>query len=98
MIIDLVKDDKTLTINLKGVFDYAAAAEYKEYTSDNFKGVWELILDLSGLEYISSAGMRMILESELIMKKRGGMRLVNVSDTVMDTIRMAGFDRFLNIE
>lgn len=98
MIINSSIEDKTMFISLDGIFDYAAAAEYKEYTSDNYKGVWELILDLSEVEYISSAGMRVLLESELIMKKRGGMTLTNVNETVMETIKMAGFDRFLNIE
>ena len=97
MIINSTNDEETLTISLQGIFDYAAAAEFKEYTQGGYKGVWELVFDLSELDYISSAGMRVLLESELIMKKRGGMKLVNVNEEVMGVIKMAGFDRFLNI-
>ncbi len=97
MIINSNKEGETLTISLQGIFDYAAASEFKEYTKGGYMGVWDLVIDMAELSYISSAGMRVLLESELIMKKRGGMKLINVNEDVMGVIKMAGFDRFLNI-
>lgn len=97
MTIETSCNDKTMTIALKGKFDYTSAAEFKEMFNDNFKGIWELIIDLADLEYISSAGMRVLLENELIMKKRGGMSIINANEEILKVIKLAGFDRFLKI-
>lgn len=91
-------EDKKLTVTIDGAFDYAAALEFKNYMSERYKGVWELVIDLGAVKYISSAGMRELLASELVMKKRGGMKLKNVGEDVWKVISMVGFDRFLVIE
>lgn len=91
------KNGKVLKVNLEGKMDYDAARELKEYLSDKYKDVWEMVFDLEGLEYTSSAGMRVILENELLMKKRGGLKLINVNEEIIKVFKIAGFDKVLKI-
>ena len=58
----------------------------------------ELILDLAGLEYISSAGLRVLLAAQRRMNKQGSMKLVNVNELVMEVFEVTGFSTILTIE
>jgi anti-sigma B factor antagonist/stage II sporulation protein AA (anti-sigma F factor antagonist) len=62
------------------------------------KGHNRLLVDCSSLEYISSAGMRMLLSISKKLKNVGVMALCNVSGNVLDVLKMAGFDHVLTIE
>lgn len=97
MVIENAKQGDKLAIRLIGTLNYDSANDLKNFFSESYAGVNEMIVDMSEVDYISSAGMRVILEAELVMKKRGGIVFRHVRSTVMDAFKMSGFDRFLNI-
>ena len=85
------------TIALKGRLDTVTAPEFESYVKSSFDETNELVLDFSELEYISSAGLRVLLASQKEMAKRGGMKLVNVNETVMEIFEVTGFSDILDI-
>ena len=60
--------------------------------------VKQLVLDFEKLEYISSAGLRVLLVAKKVMQQRGGMKLLHVNETIMDIFEVTGFTDFLTIE
>lgn len=88
---------KTLTVSVSGRLDTSTAPELEKQLGD-LAGVDDLILDFDNLEYISSAGLRVILKAQKIMNKQGSMKLVNVNDCVMEIFDITGFSDILNIE
>lgn len=87
-----------LTLSLEGRLDTSTAslldAELKESVGDKTA----LILDLKKLEYISSAGLRVLLSAQKIMNKQGSMTVMNVNESVMDVFEITGFSDILNIK
>ena len=61
-------------------------------------GIKELVLDCSALEYISSAGLRVILKAQKMMRAQGSMKLTHVNEIVMEVLDMTGFADLLTIE
>ena len=61
-------------------------------------GIKELVLDCSALEYVSSAGLRVILKAQKIMQRKGSMKLVHVNETIMEVFDITGFADILAIE
>ena len=61
-------------------------------------GIKELILDFANLEYISSAGLRVLLSAQKNMAKQGSMKLIHVSDVIMEIFEVTGFSDILTIE
>lgn len=98
MTVTMNRNDTHLTVNIRGRLDTLTAPELEEKLEDALDGVEELILDLDGLEYISSAGLRVILSVIKQMDEQGEMKLRNVCDDVMDVFEVTGFIDFLNIE
>lgn len=88
---------KTLTVSASGRLDTSTAPELEKQLGD-LAGIDDLILDFDNLEYISSAGLRVILKAQKIMNKQGSMKLVNVNDCVMEIFDITGFSDILNIE
>ena len=62
----------------------------KTVVSENIDGVTDLTFDLKQLDYLSSAGLRVLMSSQKIMNKQGDMRLINVNEDVMDIFDMTG--------
>lgn len=91
------KYGKKLNVKLNGILNYDAADELRDFFENRCEAVNEVDIDMSEMDYISSAGMRVILEVALVMQKRGGIVLRQVNDTVHDALKIAGFDRFLKI-
>ena len=98
MTVTMNRNDTQLTVNIRGRLDTLTAPELEEKLEDALDGVEELILDLDGLEYISTAGLRVILSVIKQMDEQGEMKLRNVCDDVMDVFEVTGFIDFLNIE
>lgn len=98
MTVTMNRNDTQLTVNIRGRLDTLTAPELEEKLEDALDGVEELILDLDGLEYISSAGLRVFLSVIKQMDEQGEMKLRNVCDDVMDVFEVTGFIDFLNIE
>ncbi len=83
---------------LEGRLDTITAPELEQALQDVLPGLAELTLDLEKLEYISSAGLRVLLSAQKTMKKQGTMKVVHVNETVMEIFEVTGFSEILTIE
>ena len=100
MTINENKNAETLVLALEGRLDTTTAPELEDVVEKIPEDVSELIIDLEKLEYISSAGLRVILASHKLMneQKNGKMSVRNVSDGIMEIFEMTGFVDILDIE
>ena len=88
-----------LIISIKGELNTTTAPKLEEVIKSSLRGVKVLIFDLKDLEYISSAGLRVLLVSKKSIDKQQGQMLVrNVNATVMDIFDMTGFTDILDID
>ena len=92
------KQGTTLILALSGRMDAVTAPQLNDLLEKELSGVTELILDFAGLEYIASAGLRVLLTAQKRMKNLGTMKIVHVGDNVQEIFEMTGFSNFLNIE
>ena len=88
----------TLTLALSGRFDSTSALKVATDVKEGIEGVEKLVIDCQNLEYVSSAGLRVILASQKIMNKQGSMVVKNVSPEVYDIFEITGFSDILTIE
>lgn len=91
-------DQKKLTLSLEGRLDTMTAPELEKEIEASLDGTDELTLDFNGLEYISSAGLRVILKAQKIMSAKGCMKLIGVNETIMEVFEITGFADILTIE
>ena len=97
MDIKKISDGSALTIQLIGRLDAVTALELDKNLSASLADVDDLTIDLSDLEYISSAGLRMLLKIQKRMDKQGSMKICNVRENVREVLDMTGFSDFLTI-
>ena len=90
-------EGKKLTVELEGRLDTTTSPELEKSLNESLDGVTELVMDLNGLEYISSAGLRVLLAAHKIMSRKGEMKLLHVNDTVMEILEVTGFTDILTI-
>ena len=90
-------EDK-LTMKVIGRLDSTTAPELEEAVKESIDGIKGLCFDLSDLEYISSAGLRVLLLSQKIMSQQGELKVINVKDEVMEIFEVTGFSEILTIE
>ncbi|MBO4934239.1 MAG: STAS domain-containing protein [Clostridia bacterium] len=83
---------------LEGRLDTVTAPELEAALQEGIAGVGELTLDLEKLEYVSSAGLRVLLSTQKAMAKQGEMKLINVSEPIMEIFDITGFSEILTIE
>ncbi len=81
---------------LEGRLDTVTAPDLEQELKGALDGVSELTMDLGKLEYVSSAGLRVLLSAQKVMNKQGRMKLVNVSDTIMEIFEVTGFAEILS--
>ena len=98
MTIDKKANGSELTIALTGRLDTTTAPQLEGELRTCLNGVKELILDMAGLEYLSSAGLRVILAAQKVMNKQGSMVVRHVNDTVNEVFEITGFVDILTIE
>lgn len=98
MIITKTKNGTTLTIVLEGRLDTMTAPQLELDLKSGIDGIEKLCLDFASLEYISSAGLRILLSAQKIMNKQGSMVIRNVNEDVMDIFDITGFADILTIE
>ncbi len=98
MIINKKKNGTELTMSIEGRLDTSTAPELETAVKSEIEGVTSLIFDVEKLAYISSAGLRVLLSSQKIMSKQGEMKVINVSDTIMEIFDITGFTDILTIE
>ena len=85
------------TLALEGRLDTSTASEMENTVKEILPGLTELTLDFAKLEYISSAGLRVLLAAQKVMNKQGEMKLVHVSKAIMDILEVTGFTEILTI-
>ena len=98
MTIDIKKNAETATICVAGRLDTTTAPALDKTIHEDINDVNNLILDIKGIDYISSAGLRVLLSAQKKMQKNGSMKVVNVCEAVMDVLEMTGFADILVIE
>lgn len=98
MKINANRDGARLTLALEGRLDTTTAPQLEAQLERELPGTQELALDFGGLEYISSAGLRVLLMAQKAMNRQGSMVLLNVNDTVNEVFEITGFSDILTIE
>ena len=98
MNIEIKKTAEEAIIEITGRLDTTTAPVLDKTINEDIADVKNLVLDLNGLEYISSAGLRVLLSAQKKMQKIGSMKVKNVCEEVMDVFEMTGFADILVIE
>lgn len=98
MTIKKTLDGTKLTAAVQGRIDTVTAAEAESILKDGIDNVTELTLDFKELDYISSAGLRLLLSLQKTMSKQGSMKIVNVNEIVMEIFEVTGFSEILTVE
>ena len=98
MNIQQTKQENTLTIAVEGRLDTLTAPELEETLKTSLEGVQELIFDLSALDYISSAGLRVLLSAQKTMNNQGSMKVIHANEIVLEIFEVTGFCDILTIE
>lgn len=98
MTIEIKKNAGETTIAVGGRLDTITAPVLEKTIGENISGIHSLVLDFKGLEYISSAGLRILLGAQKKMKNNGSMKLIGVCEDVMEVLEMTGFADILTIE
>lgn len=92
------KNGNQLCISLEGRLDTTTAPELEKVLDGSLDGVTELAFDMGELDYLSSAGLRILLSTQKRMNKQGSMKVMNVNETVMEIFEVTGFADILTIE
>ena len=89
---------KNILLKVAGRLDTTTAPQLEAAIDDCITDAEELVLECSELEYVSSAGLRVILKAQKRMNVQGSMKLINVNDTIMEVFDITGFADILTIE
>ena len=87
-----------LTVTIVGRLDTTTAPDLEPSLKESVEGVTKLILDFAELEYLSSAGLRVILAAQKVMNKQGEMVIRHVNETINEIFEVTGFIDILTIE
>ena len=87
-----------LTLKLAGRLDTTTAPELEAEVKGGISGVEKLVFDFSNLEYVSSAGLRVLLSAQKVMNKQGEMIIRNVNETINEIFEVTGFIDILTVE
>ena len=98
MTIEIKKNDEETIIEIVGRLDTITAPALDKTINEDIAGTENLILDVKGMEYISSAGLRVLLSAQKKMQKIGSMKVTGVCEEVMEVFEMTGFADILVIE
>ena len=96
--IEIKKNTNDTTIEIVGRLDTTTAPALDKVINEDIGDTKNLILDFKGLEYISSAGLRVVLSAQKKMQKVGSMKVINVCEAVMEVFEITGFADVLVIE
>ena len=98
MTIEIKKNDQETIIKIVGRLDTITAPALDKTINEDIGDTKNLVLDVKGMEYISSAGLRVLLAAQKKMQKNGSMKVINVCEEVMEVFEMTGFADILVIE
>ncbi len=96
--IEKKKDGPELTVALAGRLDTVTAPELEKELKVCLEGVTMLSFDMAELEYISSAGLRVLLSAQKLMSRQGEIKVFHVNETIMEIFEVTGFSDYLTIE
>ena len=92
------REKDSLTLSLEGRLDTTTAPQLEAELKDALEGVTALTLDMEALEYISSAGLRVLLAAQKRMNKQGGMKIIHANETICEIFEVTGFADILTVE
>ena len=98
MTINKKSNGKELVIGIEGSLDTSTAPALEKELKENLKDYDSLVLDLGSLDYISSAGLRVVLSAHKTMSAKGGLKVRNVKEVVGEVFEVTGFSDILTIE
>ncbi|MCI8563120.1 MAG: STAS domain-containing protein [Lachnospiraceae bacterium] len=98
MTIEKLENEKELTMLLTGRLDTTTAPQLEGELKNGLDGVESLVLDFKELEYLSSAGLRILLAAQKTMNKQGKMVIRNVNEVIQEVFEVTGFADILTIE
>ena len=98
MTIEIKKNNQETIIEIVGRLDTITAPALDKTINEDIGDTKNLVLDAKGMEYISSAGLRVLLAAQKKMQKIGSMKLIGVCEEVMEVLEMTGFSDILTIE
>ena len=98
MTINKTLNGSDLVIALEGRLDTMTAPELEAEMNASLKSADSLTMDFSKLDYISSAGLRVLLSAHKVMSAKGGMKVTNVNEVVQEVFEVTGFSDILDIE
>ena len=98
MMIEIKKNIEDTTIEIVGRLDTITAPALEKTITESIGSSENLVLDFKRLEYISSAGLRVLLGAQKRLQKSGSMKLISVCEDVMEVLEMTGFADILTIE
>lgn len=99
MTINKIEDGTKLTVQVAGRLDTTTAPQLEQELKKSLETITDVTLDFQGLEYVSSAGLRVLLSAQKIMnKKEGTMTICNVNEIIMEVFEVTGFCDILTIE
>ena len=87
-----------LTLAVEGRLDTTTAPQLEAELKSSLDGVTELTLDFEKLEYLSSAGLRVLLAAQKVMNKQGSMVVLHVNETIQEVFEVTGFVHILTIQ
>ena len=87
-----------MSMEINGRLDSSTAPELESALKESLGGITELVLDFKGLEYISSAGLRVLLTTQKTMNKQGKMVIRNINETIREVFELTGFSDILTVE
>ena len=96
--INKINEDGKTVVKLEGRLDTMTAPDLEKDIMEDKDSLKDLVFDLESLEYISSAGLRVLLAAQKIMNKQGTMKVTNVNETIMEIFDVTGFSDILTIE
>ena len=98
MTIQKLRNNDTLTLAVEGRLETTTAPELETVVKTELDGVKTLVMDFTKLEYISSAGLRVLLAAQKTMNKQGAMKVTGVNEIVNEIFEITGFSDILTIE
>lgn len=98
MVINKTGNEKELVLALEGRLDTSTAPQLEAEVKESTEGITSLIFDFAQLEYISSAGLRVLLSAQKTMNKQGEMVIKNANEAIMEVFEVTGFSDILTIQ
>ncbi len=92
------KNDAAMTVAIQGRLETTTSPELEAIVKNELDGVSALVFDFTELEYISSAGLRVLLAAQKIMNQQGSMKVVGANQIVLEIFEVTGFSDILTIE